>query len=67
MIEIKKKFFLGTFPGPKIKFLGLINFSKIFELHLVPGTIFKKKLKNLRYYQVPNTRCSGNNSENFET
>jgi hypothetical protein len=35
-------------PGPKKKILGLKKFSKILEMHLVPGTTFKKNKKTLR-------------------
>ena len=37
-----KKAFLGIYPGTKSTFLGRKKISKLFKLHLVPGTTFKK-------------------------
>jgi hypothetical protein len=34
--------FWGIYPYPKTSFLSLKIFSKVLELHLIPGTTFKK-------------------------
>ncbi len=46
-------FFWDMFPGSKIPILGLTDFSKIWVLHLVPGSAFKKeKIFQLRNRSV---------------